>query len=364
MLATATTGLGRLVRGMVTLALMVSLAVMLAACAGANNPFSKSRGSLLSPTGKTPPPVTIGAMNGLPTDKAQILFTSLAASAGKRDIAIVKGQMAGNFTMTGDFQAVPGSAGVVVSYRWVVTDARGQLVHTIQSQETGQPATGNPWAGVDADVLRRIAAFTAENLSSRLSQLGYATQAAGLPPPPNTMVLAGPDAEKQIDLETLYGPDYASIVPVVDAAESSQALAVEAPVAAPQTAPAKKPSGPGIHAVAVTRVSGSPGKGNDDLLIAMRRTLAAAGWDVLARARGDALTIHGEVGLAPPGNKTQRVTLKWVVAMPDGRVLGTVEQANQVPAGSLDKGWGQTAALATQAASQGIFAVVKKAQSL
>ena len=54
-------------------------------------------------------------------------------------------------------------------------------------------------------------------------------------------------------------------------------------------------------------------------------------------ARADALTIHGEVGLAPPGNKTQRVSLKWVVAMPDGRVLGTVEQANQVPTGSLDQ---------------------------
>ena len=217
MLAAATTGLGRLVRGTVTLAVMVALAVMLAACAGANNPFSKSRGSLLSPSGKTPPPVTIGAMNGLPADKAEILFTSLAASAGKRDIAIVKGQMAGNFTMTGDFQAVPGSAGVVVSYRWVVTDAKGQLVHTIQSQEAGRPVAGNPWSGVDPDVMRRIAAFTAENLSGRLSQLGYATQAAGLPPPPNTLALAGPDAEQQIDLETLYGPDYAAITPVVDA---------------------------------------------------------------------------------------------------------------------------------------------------
>jgi hypothetical protein len=318
----------------------------------------------LSPSGKTPPPVTIGATNGLPADKAKILFASLAASAGKRDIAIVKGQMAGNFTMTGDFQAVPGSAGVVVSYRWVVTDARGQLVHTIQSQETGRPVVGDPWAGVDPDVLRRIAAYTAENLSSRLSQLGYATQAAGLPPPPSTMALAGPDAEKQVDLETVYGPDYASIMPVVDAYQTAQAPADEAPVPAPQTPTANHTSRPGIHAVAVTRVSGSPGNGNDELLKAMRRTLAAAGWDVLARARPDALSIHGEVGLAPPGNNTQRVTLKWVVAMPDGRVLGTVQQANQVPAGSLDKGWGQTAALATQAASQGIFAVVKKAQSL
>ena len=65
-----------------------------------------------------------------------------------------------------------------------------------------------------------------------------------------------------------------------------------------------------------------------------------------------------------PASRSQKVVLKWIVAMSDGKVLGTVAQANQVPAGSLDKGWGQTADLAAQAASQGIFAVVKKAQAL
>ncbi len=367
-------------RALASLCVLFAIAVMLAACAGSNQPFSKSRGSLMSPAGKTPPPISITAMNGLPADKAEILFQSLAASAGKRDIAIVKGHIAGNFLMSGDFQAIPGPTGVVVAYRWMLNNQKGQVIHTIQAQETGRPVTGDPWQGVDPDVMRRIAAFTAENLSSRLSQLGYATQAAGLPPPSNTLAMAGPDAEKDVDYETLYGPNAATVMAAmgesapVNTASLDNSTSPPPPPSSPQQAPvasakvpaaaSKAPAAHQIRAVAVTRVSGSPGKGNSELLAAMRRTLAEAGWPVLTRGRKDALTIHGEVALAAPASRSQKVTLNWIVAMPDGKVLGTVAQANQVPAGSLDKGWGQTADLAAQAASQGIFAVVKKAQAL
>jgi len=379
------TGVARRLGALAGLAVVLALALTLAACTGLNQPFSKSRGSLMSPAGRTPPPISVTAMSGLPADKAEILFQSLSASAGKRDIAIVKGHIAGNLLMAGSFQAIPGPTGVVLAYRWVLSNDKGEVVYTIQAQETGPPATGDAWQSIVPDVLRRVAAFTAENLSSRLSQLGYATQAAGLPPPPNTLAMAGPNAEKDVDYETLYGANAAAILAEMGASAPVNAASVDtsAPVppsppqpvpAAPAkvaAAPAKAPVVPAkahaareIRAVAVTRVSGSPGKGNSELLAAMRRTLAEAGWPVLTRARQDALTIHGEVALAQPASHSQRVVLKWIVAMPDGKVLGTVAQANNVPAGSLDKGWGQTADLAARAASQGIFAVVKKAQAL
>jgi hypothetical protein len=135
---------------------------------------------------------------------------------------------------------------------------------------------------------------------------------------------------------------------------------------APAVAAAEKPD-PNrleIRAVAVTRVTGAPGKGNRELLAAMRRTLGAAGWPVLEAPREDAITIRGEVALAPAVTRSQKVVLKWVIAMPDGRVLGTVDQANEVPAGSLDQGWGKTAELVAGAAAEGIFEVVRKAQTL
>jgi hypothetical protein len=52
--------------------------------------------------------------------------------------------------------------------------------------------------------------------------------------------------------------------------------------------------------------------------------------------------------------------LNWTVKMPDGEVLGTIKQANDIEPGSLDQAWGDTAYLAAQAASEGIFELVEK----
>ena len=81
------------------------------------------------------------------------------------------------------------------------------MLHTISAEEVapGSPA-GDPWLQVTPAVLQRVAAYTAESLSSRLSQLGYATEVGGIPPPLETYAKAGPDADKDIDYETLYGP--------------------------------------------------------------------------------------------------------------------------------------------------------------
>ena len=54
------------------------------------------------------------------------------------------------------------------------------------------------------------------------------------------------------------------------------------------------------------------------------------------------------------------VSLSWVVKSPTGKVLGDVKQANDVPAGSLDEGWGGAATAVAEAAASGIFDVVKR----
>jgi hypothetical protein len=64
------------------------------------------------------------------------------------------------------------------------------------------------------------------------------------------------------------------------------------------------------------------------------------------------------VALGPASGGAQRVRVDWTVKMPDGKAIGTIKQANDVPSGSLDKGWGDTAYYATQAAAEGIFQVV------
>ena len=69
-----------------------------------------------------------------------------------------------------------------------------------------RPSVGTPGQRLHPVVLGRVAAYTAENLSSRLSQLGYATQIGGVPPPVDAFAQAMPGAEKDIDFETLLGP--------------------------------------------------------------------------------------------------------------------------------------------------------------
>ncbi len=43
----------------------------------------------------------------------------------------------------------------------------------------------------------------------------------------------------------------------------------------------------------------------------------------------------------PQGTGPQRVLLNWTVKMPDGEVLGTIKQANDIEPGSLDQSWGE-----------------------
>jgi hypothetical protein len=103
-----------------------------------------------------------------------------------------------------------------------------------------------------------------------------------------------------------------------------------------------------------------PGAGNDELTRAMRQTLTTAGWTVLNAPAKNALTISGRVEMAEVSGNMQMVALKWAVQAPDGGKLGDVNQANNVPAGSLDAGWGEIAGFAVEAAATGIFELINK----
>ena len=163
-------------------------------------------------------------------------------------------------------------------------------------------------------------------------------------PPWEAMIAAGPGASKEIDLETLNGP-------------GKQQAVAEAPG---EQADGTKGGRLVIKAVAVIPVKGAKGKGNDELTRAMRQTLTLAGWKVLSAPAKNALTISGRVEMAEVSGNMQMVALKWAVQAPDGGKLGDVKQANYVPAGSLDAGWGEIAGFAVEAAATGIFELINK----
>jgi hypothetical protein len=355
-------------------------------CGGASRPFSKST----TPSGRPAPPISVTQMNGLPKDRAPMMVKFLQEAAAQRDIPITAQDFGDSWKLTGDFMPQSEADGTIrLVYGWTLWDGKGQSIHQVSGAEAAGPADADPWTSITPDTLRRVAAFTTESLSSRLSQLGYATQVAGLTPPVDTYARAGPNAENEIDFETLYGSQVASVTPehrgpVTDAEltgevdpgadEPARDVAEAEPRPAPtkvakavakaEPVAAREPANDGkktaIRGVAVTGVSGSPGKGNRELAAAMRKVLEDAGWPVFTKARSDALAISGDVDLGPPQGAVQKVALAWTVKSPDGKVLGTIKQANNIEAGSLDGGWGKTADYAAQAGAEGIFKLVSK----
>ena len=395
------------------------LALALTACSAGSILTDSSSPSGAEPKGKTVPPVAIQQVMGIPPGKLAELNAALASAGGQHDIAFVSGSFpAGVFSLTGTFRAASEAAGVTIVYQWQFRDAEGVLIDTIDGEDNAGLFTGSdPWGAVSTTVLDRIARRTAEQMARKLSEMGYATRLARLTAPPaEFFAMAAPDAaRREIDFETMNGPGLgaagpafwaganqvvthedieprvASVAPLPNEGQMpSTALANIAPGAAPPpsddeslTASAADPASPAvekatpkpvqqkkkakpgqqeIRAVAVVPVKGSPGGGDAELTAAMRKTLSAAGWPVVSKPQPDALTVIGRVKLAAKGADSQSVTVTWVVESPDGKTLGDVKQANDVPKGALDQGWGPAAMAVAEAAGPGIYDIVKRHQ--
>jgi hypothetical protein len=130
--------------------------------------------------GTTPPPITVVEMKGMPLEKSQMLTEFMAEAAGKRDIAIVQGAFGDGYRLDGAFTAKPDSGGTVIGYQWKLSDASGQEVHAFSGSEPAGLSSADPWSAAVPDVLRRIAAGTADNLAARLAQMGYAVRTGAL----------------------------------------------------------------------------------------------------------------------------------------------------------------------------------------
>jgi hypothetical protein len=201
-----------------------------------------------------------------------------------------------------------------------------------------------------------LAACTAPQLPF---EKGVASSDDAIKPPWEALVQAGPGAENDLDLETLDGPLPSVANTPTSAQELERAAVADGDQLNPDESQKAKKKGLVIKAVAVPNVIGAKGKGNGELTAGMRTVLKDSGWPVLAARREDALLITGKVTLGSAGGTEQKVKLVWTVAAPDGKVLGEIVQENAVPAGSLDKGWGEEAQYATEAAAEGIFKLIQ-----
>ncbi|HEX7970310.1 MAG TPA: hypothetical protein VF502_18955, partial [Stellaceae bacterium] len=111
-------------------------------------------------------------------------------------------------------------------------------------------------------------------------------------------------------------------------------------------------------------VAGAPGDGDRALTRAMDDALRRA-HVVLAEQRTDqeSFVLAGTVKMSPADAGRQRVKVSWALLGADGHQVGTIDQENAVPAGSLDGAWGDIAYAVANAAAPGVLALIERAKA-
>ncbi len=113
--------------------------------------------------------------------------------------------------------------------------------------------------------------------------------------------------------------------------------------------------------ILIGAIEGAPGDGAVSLKRALEFVLRASDVPLVAPDNPRAVTLLCTIALSQPADGQQKIAIRWVLKLPDGRELGAVKQENAVPAGSLDRAWGGTALLVAEAAYDGIVALYEKA---
>jgi hypothetical protein len=89
--------------------------------------------------------------------------------------------------------------------------------------------------------------------------------------------------------------------------------------------------------------------------------LRRAGSEVVSKRDEVAFLVKGFVSVSPPYKGQNDVSVTWLVTTPGGKELGKVTQNNSVPAGYLDRTWGDVAYAVAEGARVGILDVLDNA---
>lgn len=122
---------------------------------------------------------------------------------------------------------------------------------------------------------------------------------------------------------------------------------------------------PGVtrQPLTVHSVTGAPGDGNVSLRRALESALGRRGFRMNRDIVDGGIVITGTVRVVPGGREGDRVSIQWTALAPDGATLGTVDQDNRVPTGSLAGAWGIAAVQVAEAAAPGIAQLLARAKT-
>lgn len=120
-----------------------------------------------------------------------------------------------------------------------------------------------------------------------------------------------------------------------------------------------EPTGTG-EKIIITAIFDAPGDGDHVLRAAISASLRQAGFEMTDRPDARTFRLQCTVGLTESRPGFDRLALTWEVKSPQGTVLATIDQENEIPVETLKGGWSDLAPLVTQGATTGIAEFFRK----
>jgi hypothetical protein len=245
--------------------------------------------------------VAVGTIEGEPSAAAAGLAAAITKELIKRDIPASQQTVSRvSYLLDGRIETQPAPEGkTVLIVFWRLRDAAGNIV---LERHDHLVAPGQDWDNADSDGIAQLAALSADKLVLRLTD--------------------------QTPKE--------------------------------QPAAGGAPSGVRVR-VAIRKVEGAPGDGNESLATSLAAVLKHADID-LAAAPGDKpdLVVDAEITTEPVKPDKQHIKIVWHMSRATGGEIGTVAQENDIPRGRLDGPWGDVAYSIAIAAGPGIMQLVDR----
>lgn len=289
-------------------------------------------------------PISFAPIIGAPAKVSSKMSEELVAAAGSKGLKIEPSGGSG-YTVRGYLVAASAQTGTKLSYIWDIRDQNGQRAERFQGDELIEGKKGgDPWALVDDAAIKRIAASTADKIST------WMYGAANTPTPETAANTASAPQQQASIAGNAQAPQQQPAAPQPVVQQTSVSVATAQP----------EPASTGEIIAVVQPVTGAPGDGEQSLTTAMKKHLTSAGVKLTEQASGSVYTVRGTVELGAADGGQQPITIRWLVVDPNGEQIDkAVVQRNRIPAGSLDGPWGQVADLAASEAAKSVAKLIR-----
>ncbi len=152
--------------------LAAGTALALGACQSTGGPgLAGTLGA--SPSGK---PIAVESIEGAPAEVRTALSAELSEAATQQRVEIVEAGQVPRYRVKGYLTTEPSEdGGTRLAFVWDVFGADKRLAKRVTGSSPLQAAAPDPWAGLDRQALRRLAARSMEEIAAFLAEPGQPT---------------------------------------------------------------------------------------------------------------------------------------------------------------------------------------------